>query len=162
LKQSTPDTLINTRDLQLPSSDWLTIDQPMINSFADVTRDHQFIHIDPERTKRTTELPGTIAHGFLTLSLLSSMAEDSMPQVEGATGTLNYGMDKLRFLSPVPSGSRIRAHFNLIEARLKEEGHMLLRYAVNVEIENHSTPALVAEWLALVLFDPQQESPVIP
>ena len=162
MKQFTPDSLLNTKNLELPSSDWVRIDQSMINSFADVTRDHQFIHVDPERTKNTTDLAGTIAHGFLTLSLLSSMAEDSLPQVEGATGILNYGMDKLRFLSPVLSGSRVRAHFSLIEARLKDEGHLLLRYGVSVEIEDLTTPALVTEWMAMVLFDAETTSPKKP
>lgn len=154
-KLNTPESFIASRDLELPSSEWIEIDQATINAFADVTRDHQFIHVDPERTQRETELPGTIAHGFLTLSLLSYLSEQCLPQVDGATGILNYGMDKLRFLSPVPTDSRIRAHFRLIESRLKDEGQLLIRYGVSVEIEKQQTPALVAEWMAMVLFDKQ-------
>lgn len=153
MKTYTPEQLINAGELMLPVSEWITLDQAMISAFADVTRDHQFIHVDPERAKKETHFGGTIAHGFFTLSLLSGLAEKVFPSVEGTVELLNYGMDKLRFLAPVPTGSRIRAHFKVTECRLKDEGHLLIRYAVSVEIENQEKPALVGEWLAMVLFE---------
>ena len=149
----TPEQLINAGELVLPVSEWITLDQAMISTFADVTRDHQFIHIDPERAKKETNFGGTIAHGFFTLSLLSGLAEKSFPSVEGTVELLNYGMDKLRFLAPVPTGGRIRAHFKMADCRLKDEGHLLVRYSVSVEIENQEKPAFVCEWLAMVLFE---------
>lgn len=148
----TPTQLLEQRDLALPPSDWLTLDQAMIDAFADVTRDHQFIHVDAERARRETPFGGTIAHGFLTLSLLSGLAEQCFPRIEGSIEMLNYGLDRLRFLNPVPSGSRVRAHFTLKSCELKAEGRLLIRYAVQVEIEGQERPALVADWLALVLF----------
>ncbi|MGB0865235.1 MAG: MaoC family dehydratase [Granulosicoccaceae bacterium] len=148
----TPEQLLNTHELQLAPSDWIELSQDMINAFADVTRDHQFIHIDPERARLETPFGGTIAHGFFTLSLLSSFAEQCFPHVEGEIETLNYGIDKLRFLNPVPSGSKIRAHFKLQDCHLKKQGRLLIRYKVNVEIEGLEQPALVTDWLAMVLF----------
>jgi len=149
----TPEQLIDAGELALAASEWITLDQAMVSTFADVTRDHQFIHIDPERAAKETPFGGTIAHGFFTLSLLSGLAEKCFPKIEGTVELLNYGMDKLRFLAPVPTGSRIRAHFTMTECRIKAEGHLLIRYAVSVEIENHDKPALVGEWLAMVIFE---------
>lgn len=141
--------LLKTPDISLPSSAWTEISQSMINAFADATQDQQFIHVDPERSRRETPFGGTIAHGFLIMSLLTRLMEESCPKVEGSTLMLNYGIDKLRFLTPVPAGSRVRAHFRVRDSQLKRSDQLLIRYAVEIELERHAKPALVAEWLAL-------------
>lgn len=133
------------------SSSWIDIPQSRIDQFADATDDHQFIHVDEKRTIDETDFNGTIAHGFLSLSLLSTMIANTLPQVKNSVMTLNYGFEKIRFLNPVPSGSRIRGHFTLEECVLRKPGELLSRYGVNVEIENIEKPALVAQWLGLVI-----------
>lgn len=130
-------------------SDWLVVSQEMINQFADATLDHQFIHVDPERAKAETPFGGTIAHGFLTLSLLSGFVEKCMPRIEDTSMAVNYGFEKVRFLTPVPSGARIRGNFKLAECSQRNPGEYLSRYEVSVEIENIEKPALVAQWLGL-------------
>ena len=132
-------------------SDWALIDQRMIDAFADVTFDPYFIHVDPERANKETRFGGTIAHGFLTLSMLSAMAYDSLPDIKGRTVGMNYGFDKIRFLSPVPSGSRVRARFTLSSVSQREEGKWLMALAVVIEREGVDRPALIAEWLTMVL-----------
>jgi acyl dehydratase len=134
-------------------SSWHLIDQKRIDAYADVVDDHQFIHVDPERAGRETQFGGTIAHGFLTLSLLSVMSYEVMPQVEGVTMGVNYGFDRLRFISPVKSGSRVRGRFMLTEASLRKPGELLSRTAVSVEIEGGKRSALVADWLSVLHFD---------
>jgi acyl dehydratase len=129
-------------------SDWALIDQRMIDTFADVTFDPYFIHTDPGRAKQETQFGGTIAHGFLTLSMLSAMAYDSLPDIKGRTVGMNYGFDKIRFISPVPSGSRIRGRFKIADVQRKP-GQVVVKYAVTVEIEGKEKPALAAEWLTL-------------
>jgi len=129
-------------------SDWITIDQERINTFADVTEDHQFIHINPEMAAKTP-FGGTIAHGFLTLSLLSKMAEGCTVVVEGVQMGINYGFDKMRFINPVPSGSRVRGRFSVASIDEKNPGQFLIKYNATVEIENSDKPALVAEWMAM-------------
>ncbi len=129
-------------------SDWALIDQRMINAFADVTFDPYFIHTDPARAKAETDLGGTIAHGFLTLSMLSAMAYDSLPDIKGRTMGMNYGFDRIRFLSPVPSGSKIRGRFRIADVQRKP-GQVVIKYAVTVEIEGKDKPALAAEWLTI-------------
>ena len=99
-------------------SSWHLIDQPRIDTYADVTEDHQFIHVDPERAKQTA-FGTTIAHGFLTMSMMSVMSYEVMPAIAGTTMGVNYGFDKLRFISPVRSGKRIRGRFVLAEAKLR-------------------------------------------
>jgi acyl dehydratase len=133
-------------------SSWHLVDQGRIDAFADVIEDHQFIHIDPERAKRETAFGTTVAHGFLTMSLLSIMSYEVMPVVEGATMGVNYGFDKLRFISPVRAGSRVRGRFTLMEAKLRKPKELLSRTSVTVEIEGEEKPALVAEWIGLVYF----------
>lgn len=128
-------------------SDWIKVDQAMIDTFADVTGDHQFIHVDAARAKAETPFGGTIAHGFLVLSLLSKMFIGTVPRIAGTTMGVNYGFDKVRFLTPVPSGARIRGRFTLIEADERAPGEITSRYAVAVEIEGAHKPALAAEWL---------------
>jgi acyl dehydratase len=133
-------------------SSWHLIDQKRIDVYADVIEDHQFIHIDPERAKKETPFGTTVAHGFLTMSLLSIMSYEVMPVIEGTTMGVNYGFDKLRFISPVRSGSRVRGRFTLAEAKLRKENELLSRTQVTVEIEGEDKPALVADWIGLIYF----------
>ncbi|MGS4886656.1 MULTISPECIES: MaoC family dehydratase [unclassified Roseibium] len=127
-------------------SSWHLIDQAMIDAFADVTRDHQYIHVDPAAAARTP-FGGTIAHGFLTLSLLSAMGLEAQPKIRGMTMGINYGFDRVRFLSPVKSGSRIRGRFVLKDVRAVKPGELDITWASTVEIEGESRPALSADWL---------------
>ena len=129
-------------------SDWLAVDQARIIGFADVTQDHQYIHVDPEAAK-ASPFGGTIAHGFLTLSLLSALAAGVLPTLEGQTAAVNFGFNGIRFLSPVPSGKRIRARFELKAVRLRSPGVIQSTVGVTIEIEAGLKPALVAEWLTL-------------
>jgi acyl dehydratase len=133
-------------------SSWHLIDQPRIDTYADVIEDHQFIHVDPERAKKETAFGTTIAHGFLTMSLLSVMSYEVMPVIAGTTMGVNYGFDKLRFISPVRSGKRVRGRFVLAEAKLRKPNELQSRTNVTVEIEGEDKPALVAEWLGLIYF----------
>ena len=133
-------------------SRWLTVDQARIDAFARITEDEQFIHVDPERA-RATPFGGTIAHGFLTLSLASAMSYDALAPLDGVVMGVNYGFDKLRFLAPVPAGSRIRGRFKLLSAEDKgaQDGvtRWLLKHELTVEIEGADKPALIAEWLGM-------------
>jgi acyl dehydratase len=133
-------------------SAWHLIDQQRIDAYADVIEDHQFIHVDPERAKKETAFGTTIAHGFLTMSLLSIMSYQVMPVIEGTTMGINYGFDKLRFISPVRSGKRVRGRFVLAEAKLRKPTELASRTHVTVEIEGEEKPALVADWLGLIYF----------
>ena len=130
-------------------SSWLTVDQPRIDAFAEATEDRQFIHIDPEAAAQTP-FGGTIAHGFLSLSLLSRMAADAMLIPEGVKMAVNYGLDRVRFLAPVRSGSRVRGRFTLDSIEEKAPGQLLMRHVVMVEIEGEDKPALTAVWLGLI------------
>ncbi|WP_445221717.1 MaoC family dehydratase [Bradyrhizobium sp. Pa8] len=133
-------------------SSWHLVDQPRIDTYADVIEDHQFIHVDPERAKKETAFGTTIAHGFLTMSLLSIMSYEVMPVIAGTTMGVNYGFDKLRFISPVRSGKRVRGRFVLAEAKLRKPNELQSRTNVTVEIEGEDKPALVADWLGLIYF----------
>lgn len=133
-------------------SSWHLIDQPRIDAYAEVTQDHQFIHVDPDRAKKETAFGTTIAHGFLTMSMMSVMSYEVMPAIAGTTMGVNYGFDKLRFISPVRSGKRVRGRFVLAEARLRKPNELQSRTSVTVEIEGEDKPALVAEWLGLIYF----------
>lgn len=135
---------------QVGVSSWHLVDQSRINLFADVIEDHQFIHVDPERAKRLAPFGTTIAHGFLTLSLLSIMSYEAVPVIEGVAMGVNYGFDKLRFVAPVRAGSRVRGHFTLTEARLRKPKELQSRTSVSVEIEGEEKPALVADWIGLL------------
>lgn len=139
--------LVGTR---LGVSDWIIVDQGMIDTFADATGDHQWIHVDAERAKRELPLGRTIAHGFLTLSLLPALRAQVF-EVLGVSSRLNYGLGKVRFPAPVPSGSRIRAAFDLAAAEPRDEGRLLVTFLATVEIENEERPACVAEMLALLI-----------
>ncbi|SEP84756.1 MaoC family dehydratase [Thalassovita taeanensis] len=128
-------------------SKWFTIDQNMIDTFADVTFDHQYIHVDPARAA-ASPFGGTIAHGFLTLSLLPAMAADAVPAMEGVTMGVNYGFDKLRFISPVRVNSRVRGRFVLAEYKDIRPGEVQTKLEVTVETEGQDKPALAGLWLA--------------
>ncbi len=132
-------------------SEWQRIDQQTIQAFADLTGDHSFIHVDAEKA-RATPFGTTIAHGFLTLSMLSNMAYQVCPRLEGAKYGVNYGCDRLRFISPVKNGSRVRAHFVLKQVDEQAGGRVQLRYDVTVEIEGEQKPALSIEWLSMQFF----------
>ena len=129
-------------------SDWIDVGQDRINQFADVTEDHQFIHINPDMAKMTP-FGGTVAHGFLTLSLLAKMAEEGSILLEGTKMGVNYGFDKVRFLAPVPSGAKVRGHFTVAAIEEKRPGQILITYDVSVEIEGGDKPALIAQWLGM-------------
>ena len=132
-------------------SDWLEISQDRVNQFADVTEDHQFIHVDPERAKQT-QFGGPIAHGYLTLSLLPYFGyKGNGLKINGAAVSINYGSDKVRFLHPVAVGKRIRAHYKFLGYEEKKPGNVLLRNEVTVEIEGVDKPALIAETLSMVV-----------
>jgi acyl dehydratase len=130
-------------------SNWTELSQDRINVFAENTEDPQFIHVDPERAARETPFGGTIAHGFLTLSMLSAMAMELGFALEGMSMGINYGFDKVRFLQPVRAGGRIRGRFTLDQAEERHPGQWMLRYGVKVEIEGEEKPALIAQWLTL-------------
>jgi acyl dehydratase len=130
-------------------SSWLTVDQDRIDAFAEATEDRQFIHIDAEAAAQTP-FGGTIAHGFLSLSLLSRMGAEAMLIPEGVRMAVNYGLDRVRFLAPVRSGKRVRGRFTLDSVDEKAPGQILMRHTVTVEIEGEEKPALTAQWLGLI------------
>ena len=130
-------------------SSWLTVEQPRIDAFAEATEDRQFIHTDPAAAAQTP-FGGTIAHGFLTLSLLSRMGAEAMLIPEGVKMAVNYGLDRVRFLAPVRSGKRVRGRFTLDSVEEKAPGQVLMRHIVTVEIEGEDKPALTAQWLGLI------------
>lgn len=138
--------LRETVGVPLPPSRWFDVTQAMIDAHADVISDHQFIHIDPARAA-ATPFGGTVAHGFLTLGLLSAMAYDAQPEIAGTAMGVNYGLNQLRFLAPVRAGARVRGRFTLRSVEERRAGEITLIWGVEVEIEGADKPALVAEWL---------------
>jgi acyl dehydratase len=130
-------------------SAWITVDQARIDAFAEATEDRQFIHIDPAAAAETP-FSGTIAHGFLSLSLLSRMGAEAMLLPDGLRMAVNYGLDRVRFLAPVRAGSRVRGRFRLDSVEEKAPGQILLRHTVTVEIDGEDKPAMTAEWLGLM------------
>ena len=138
---------------EIGRSEWRTVSQEMINLFADATDDHQWIHLDQERAARETPFGTTIAHGFLTLSLLSTLAYEALPALAGATMGINYGFDKIRFMAPVRAGAKVRAIFTLAEADIRPSGRVLNTYDVTLEIENSLKPALTATWLTMAVLE---------
>ena len=147
--QSIPkNEMIKAVGMKLGPSEWLEVSQQRINEFANCTDDHQFIHVDPEAAKKTP-FGTTIAHGFLTLSMLSKLASGGVVVFEGIKMGVNYGFEKVRFVTPVKSGKKIRGRFTLMSAESKIPGQWSLKYAVKVEIDGEAKPALVAEWLTM-------------
>lgn len=136
-------------------SDWRTVTQTMIDKFADATDDHQFIHVDPGRAARDTPFGGTIAHGFLTLSLLSTFAYETIPPLAGSAMGINVGFDKVRFVNPVKSGARLRARFILAEVVIRPSGYVQVGYDATIEIEGQMRPALTARWQTLSVMEKQ-------
>lgn len=129
------------------TSEWVLVDQDMINKFADATGDHQFIHIDEEKAK-LTPFGGTIAHGFLTLSLIPMLGQKTdAPKIDGVKMGVNYGGNKVRFLAPVRSGKRVRSHVKLLELDEKRPSQWQQTNEITVEIEGEEKPALIAEWI---------------
>jgi len=146
-------------DRHIGTSDWFAIDQAMIDGFAEVTMDHQFIHVDPAGAARTA-FGGTVAHGFLLLSLLSRMSCQALPPIEHAAMTINYGVNRLRFVSPVRADARVRGHFGLAAVDSKAPDRLLLTYDVTMETDTGPKPALVAQWLVLTVLHPARSAPV--
>jgi acyl dehydratase len=136
---------------ELGTSDWIVVDQARIGQFADCTGDHQWIHVDVERATREGPFGGPIAHGYLTLSLVAAMLmEIGIIPPDASTG-LNYGLDKVRFLSPVKAGARVRARVALISAQPQDGGRMLLKLDCKLEIEGEAKPAVIAEVLCMLI-----------
>lgn len=143
------DQFIDSVGLKSEPGRWFVMDQERINGFADCTEDQQFIHVDQEAAKQTP-FGTTIAHGFLTLSMLAKMAEDVLVAPEGMVMGMNYGLDKVRFLAPVKSGRRVRCHSEIASIVKKDETRYLVKQAITIEIEGEDKPALVAEWLNML------------
>lgn len=138
-------------------SPWRIVSQEIIDRFADATDDHQFIHVDPERARAETPYGGTIAHGFLLLSLISPMARETLHPIEGAGVAINHGFESVRFSAPVRSGARIRARFLLAEMKARPSGMVQIQYDVTIEIENSLKPAVTARWLMIAVVDRRDE-----
>ena len=150
MKTFAKDDIASTIGTQLEHSQWVTLDQERINSFADCTEDHQFIHIDEEKAAHTP-FGGTIAHGFLTLSMLVKLTEENMVFPENMVMGINYGFDKVRFLAPVRAGKRIRLKGEVLDIDQKGDNRFLPKLGVSVGIEGEETPALAAEWVMLAI-----------
>jgi acyl dehydratase len=135
---------------KMEPGEWFMLDQQRINEFAECTEDRQFIHIDEEKAAETP-FGGTIAHGFLTLSMLSHIATQNGVTPENVVMGINYGFDKVRFLAPVRAGKRVRAHVEILDITPKDGNRFLIKQGITVEIEGEETPALVAEWLSMVV-----------
>ena len=147
--QSIPkNEMIKAVGMKLGPSEWLEISQQRINEFANCTDDHQFIHVDEEKAKETP-FGGTIAHGFLTLSLLAGLIEKIGITPENTVMGMNYGFDKVRFLAPVKSGKRVRMVGEVLNVNQKDENRFLTTFGVSIEIEGEDTPALAAEFLLM-------------
>ncbi|MGL4313091.1 MAG: MaoC family dehydratase [Sphingomonas sp.] len=147
-EEVTIDELKGQLGQEIGLSKWFDIPQSTIDAFADLTHDHQFIHIDPVKAKMTP-FGGTIAHGFLTVSMLSAFAIDALPGIAGRAMGVNYGFDKLRMISPVKAGAKVRGRFVLKALESKNPKQHQLTYAVTVEIEGSDKPAVVADWVTL-------------
>lgn len=139
------------------TSEWITIDQTRINEFAKCTGDHQWIHVDVDRARKETPYRVTIAHGLLSLALIVPLAMELGLAPTDASAVLNYGVDKLRFITPVRCGDSVRLQLSIESAESRECGRVLIRSKAILEIENIDTPALVAEMLTLVVPDTREE-----
>ena len=142
--------MVNQIGHKFEPGNWMTLDQDRINSFADCTEDHQFIHVDEEAAAQTP-FGGTIAHGLLTLSSLVKLCEDSSLYPENIVMGINYGFNKVRFLAPVRAGKRVRAHVEIQNVEPKDEKRYVVTLAITVEIEDEEKPALVAEWMNMMV-----------
>ena len=151
----TLEQLLGSVGKEVGVSPWRVVSQTMIDQFADATDDHQFIHCDPERAALETPFGGTIAHGFLLLSLLSAMTFETLPPLEKGKMGVNQGFDQVRFQAPVKTGSRIRAHFLLADVKARPSGWVQITHDVTIEIEGSKKPALTARWLTLTFAEPE-------
>jgi acyl dehydratase len=151
----TLEQLLDSVGKEVGVSPWRVVSQTMIDQFADATDDHQFIHCDPERAALETPFGGTIAHGFLLLSLLSAMTFETLPPLEKGKMGVNHGFDQIRFLAPVKTGSRIRARFLLADVKARPSGWVQVTHDVTIEIEGSKKPALTARWLTLAFVEPE-------
>jgi len=145
---------INSAGTELEPSSWLLIDQQRIDRFADATNDHQFIHVDPEKAANTP-FGSTIAHGFLTVSLISTLVAEHMLIPEGTVMGINYGSDRVRFVQPVKVDSRVRAQAKIKDVTVRRGGQLMVKVGVTIEIENESRPALKADILSLYIVKDQ-------
>lgn len=139
-------------------SSWIRIDQDLIDAFATISGDHQFIHVDPERARAETHFGGTIAHGFLVLSLISQMRASAIPPIEGLAMGINYGFEKVRFITPVPAGGSVRGRFTLNAMDDRGPGEIQFTWGVSVDLDGAHKPALVAEWLTRAIVRPEHET----
>ena len=139
--------------MHLGHSPWILVDQARIDAFAKITEDQQFIHVDPARAQAETPFDGTIAHGFLTLSLITKMYKDTTPIIAGHELVINYGLNRVRFLAPVPSGSRIRGRITLGKVEPRGENKILTENKIIVEIEDSEKPAMLGTWVTLLIKD---------
>ena len=144
------DQMLSQVGTTFPPGEWVTLHQRRIDAFADCTEDHQFIHVDREQAARTP-FGGTIAHGFLTLSLLVKLCEGQGVYPDGMVMGINYGFDRVRFLAPVRAGKRVRVRSAIVDVTRKGDDRFLIKQAVTVEIEGEQTPALVADWLSMLV-----------
>ena len=158
MKSITLDELLANTGKEVGISPWRVVTQKMIDQFADATDDHQFIHVDPARAAAETPFGGTIAHGFLSLSLLSAMTYETLPTLEGSGMGINYGFEKLRFITPVKSGARIRARFFLADVNARPSGWVQITYNVTIEIEDSIKPAITPTWLTLAVIELKEET----
>jgi len=156
LKPIKIDELVASVGTEVGVSPWRVVTQAMIDEFAHATDDHQFIHVDPERAKETA-FGGTIAHGFLVLSLLSPMIFETLPPIAGVGMSINHGFERIRFSAPVKSGARIRARFVLAEVNVRPSGMIQINYDVSIEIENLTKPALTARWLTIAVLQRKEQ-----
>ncbi len=154
----TLEQLLDSVGKKVGVSPWRVVSQTMIDQFADATDDHQFIHCDPERAALETPFGGTIAHGFLLLSLLSAMTFETLPPLEKGKMGVNHGFEQIRFLAPVKTGSRIRARFLLADVKARPSGWVQVTHDVTIEIEGAKKPALTARWLTLTFAEPEARS----
>jgi acyl dehydratase len=156
MRTLTIDALKNLIGEEVGISSWHEVGQNQIDAFAEVTRDHQFIHVDPVRANETA-YGGTIAHGFLTLSLLSAMGVEAQPKIEGSVMGINYGFDRVRFLMPVKTGSKVRGRFVLSDLKQERPNEVDVVWGATIEIEGGKRPALVAEWLNRFYLEPVEK-----
>ena len=145
--------LISRQGEEVGTSDWVLIDQPKIDKFAKLTEDSQFIHVNPERAKTETTYGGTIAHGFLVLSLASKFSFDVLAPNAKKSVSINYGFDKVRFISPVPVNSFVRGRFNLKRVDINRPTELRQIYDLSIEIKESDRPAIIAEWITLTIYN---------
>ena len=152
------ETMVGLLGKEVGISPWRIVSQDMINRFADATDDHQFIHVDPERARAETPYGGTIAHGFLLLSLLSPMTYETLPPLKGSGMAINHGFERIRFSAPVRSGTRVRTRFVLAEMNARPSGMVQIGYDVTMEIENSLKPALTARWQTIAVMERKDDT----